>query len=242
MSSDPPFPILAHGSGWLVTEKPAGTSIHNEPGLDLRSRLYLYLQSDDCISIDPGFGLNAVNRLDRETSGLVLMAGRRKVYQSLSRKFVQGEVDKIYLALVHGAVPAGAGELWEQWDWPLTKTASGRRDIQGRGKRVGCITRYQVLGHSRHYSLVRCRLITGRKHQIRRHAALAGHPVLGDQRYGSARACRYLARHHHFTRLALHAARLTIQTPGEPIPQTFVSPQLPEEIQQLLNSDGLQQF
>jgi len=77
---DPPFVVIAHGPGWMVVEKPSGVTIHNDPGQDLRSRLTNYLQTKDIIGLDPQFGLHAVHRLDRETSGLVLLAGRQDVF------------------------------------------------------------------------------------------------------------------------------------------------------------------
>ncbi len=234
---DPPFPVIAHGPGWMVVEKPSRMTIHNDPGRDLCSLLAHYLQTNNMMGLDPQFGLHAVHRLDRETSGLVLLAGRRDVFEFLSKKFAQGLVQKEYLAVVHGAVPITLGEAWEEWHWTLTKKAAGRANIQGQGKRVTCTTRFRTLTHSRHYTLLKCILVTGRRHQIRRHAALAGHPILGDLRYGSKRACRYLAENHNFTRLALHAASLSILTPDAPMPHTFHSPLFPPEIQRLIDEE-----
>lgn len=239
----PPFKVIAHGPGWMVVEKPSGVTIHNDPGRDLCSQLSGYLQTDDMIGLDHRFGLNAVNRLDLETSGLVLLAGRRDVFKFLSEQFDQGVVKKEYLAVVHGFVPITPGEAWGEWRWKLTKNAAGRAHIQGKGKRVACVTRFKTLKQSRHYTFIKCILVTGRKHQIRRHAALAGHPVLGDLRYGSKRACRYLAENHQFIRLALHAKSLSIRTPQAQAsePCRFDSLEFPPEIQRLFDADGCPQ-
>ncbi len=233
-----PFKVIAHGPGWMAVEKPSGITVHNDPGQDLCSQLAHYLQADDMIGLDHAFGLHAVNRLDRETSGLVLLAGRRDVLKFLSEQFEQGLVKKEYLAVVHGTVPITPGEAWGEWHWKLTKKAAGRTHIQGKGKRVACTTRFKTLKQSRHYTLLKCILVTGRKHQIRRHAALAGHPVLGDLRYGSKRACRYLAENHHFTRLALHAASLSIKTSETSKLRHFRSPKFAPDIQRLIDDDG----
>jgi 23S rRNA-/tRNA-specific pseudouridylate synthase len=88
-----------------------------------------------------------------------------------------------------------------------------------------------------HYSLVEIQPLTGRKHQIRRHAKLAGHPVVGDRRYGSARSISYLARHCDFDRLGLHAYALTIRLPEASAARTFRSPGLPASMVRLIEAD-----
>ena len=235
-----PLPVVGSGSGWIVVEKPSGMSVHNDPGKDLCARLNHYFQSRpaaaEAIAYDHTYGLNPVHRLDKETSGMMLLSCRREVFDQLTRQFAQGLVTKRYLALVHGNMDAS--DTWRLWQWPLTPKAAGRRNPKGRGRRAPCQTHYRLVLKSRHYSLIECRLDTGRTHQIRRHAVLAGHPVTGDTRYGSLRACRYLEKNHGFTRLGLHAASLTIQPPDAGAPQCFASERLPTEIQRLLDSDS----
>jgi RluA family pseudouridine synthase len=235
------IPIVAMGRGWLLVEKPAGLSMHNAPGRDLCSTLNEELALDpdiqEKIGWDSGFGLHPVHRLDRETSGLVLLAGRRETFRQLSRQFETHKVEKRYLALVHGRVPAPAGD-WGLWDRPLSPDAGGRLRPEGRGRLVECRTSYRLLRHSLHYSLIECEPLTGRKHQIRRHAKLCGHPVVGDRRYGTTRALAYLKRHCGFERLALHAAALHFQPPESARWQEFKTPGLPSEIMALLDGDG----
>jgi 23S rRNA-/tRNA-specific pseudouridylate synthase len=119
----------------------------------------------------------------------------------------------------------------------LTADAAGRNDPMGKGKRMPCITRWRILDYSRHYTLIDCEPLTGRKHQIRRHAKLAGHPVVGDRRYGSARSLAYLRQHRGFNRLGLHAHALTLRLPGESRTTTFHSGGLPQAMRQLLEMD-----
>lgn len=234
-----PVPVIAGGPGWLVANKPGGMSIHNDPGADLCARLNQFIKSNPAagqsIAYDTSYGLHPVHRLDKETSGVILLSCRRDVFDQLSRQFVQDMVEKRYQALVHGSI--ATTDDWGLWQWPLTPKATGRRNPQGRGRRRPCQTYYRLVHHTRHYSLIECRLATGRTHQIRRHAVLAGHPLVGDRRYGSPRACRYLKKHCQFTRLGLHAAALTIQPPNYDAPEKFSSELLPTEIERLIDLD-----
>jgi 23S rRNA pseudouridine1911/1915/1917 synthase len=234
-----PVPVIGAGPGWLVVEKPAGMSVHNDPHHDLCAAIKTCLQGDRRllrrVGMDPAYGLHAVHRLDKETSGVILLACRRETFQHFSRQFSQGEVGKRYLALVHGAVaPADGQSLWQ---WPLSPKAAGRSNLQGQDRRLPSRTRISVLRISAHYTLVACQPLTGRTHQIRRHAALAGHPIVGDRRYGSLRACRYVAQHRGFTRLALHAAGLGIRPPESAGGLTFESAGLPAEMKLLIDDD-----
>jgi RluA family pseudouridine synthase len=233
-------PIIGYGPGWLVVEKPAGMSVHNDPHQDLCAVLSDYLLMDHALAGEFGFdatyGLHAVHRLDKETSGVILLACRREVAQHLASQFSQGQVIKHYLALVHGSVAQPRDE--GLWQWPLTPKAAGRRNLQGHDPRFASQTRYRALQYSAHYTLLACQPLTGRTHQIRRHAALAGHPVVGDRRYGSQRACRYVARHDNFTRLALHCHSLRVNPPGSREFLIFESAGFPSEIQKLIDGDS----
>ena len=234
----PPIPIIAVGPGWLVVDKPSGMSVHNDPGMDLCARILEDLTTEKpvgrSVDPDPRFGLHPVHRLDKETSGVILLACKRDVLKYFSEAFASNEVVKHYRALVHGT---GFKADENRWKWPLTPKAAGRRDIQGKGSRVECGTAYRVIRRSQRYALIDCHLLTGRTHQIRRHAALAGHPVLGDRRYGSLRACRYLEKHYGFKRLALHASSISLKPPGAKAVQHFESSALPGEMTRVFQAD-----
>jgi RluA family pseudouridine synthase len=234
-----PLTVLAHSPDWIVVEKPAGMSIHNDPGYDLCSVLKAAIQKGALPHITmETFSVHPVHRLDRETSGIVVMALASPALSWLGRQFSEKAVQKRYLALVHGRLESRSKKSeWNRWQWPLTPTAAGRSHPAGRGKRKACTTRWRLLDTSSHYSLIQCELVTGRKHQIRRHAKLAGHPIVGDRRYGSPRSLDYLNRHHRFKRLGLHAHSLTLCLPGEMEPTTFQTKGLPEELGRLLASD-----
>ena len=237
-----PFKVLASGEGWLAVDKPAGMSVHNDPGKDLCTRLSQRLQTEAALRATTGLGansrLNAAHRLDRETSGVILLAGDRAVLNHFAAQFEARTVHKQYAALLHGHLPESGGpDPWRSWTWSLTKTPGGRKDPQGKGPRKACTTLVRVLDYSAHYTLAECRLLTGRKHQIRRHAKLAGHPVVGDHRYGPKRALAFLRDKQHFTRLGLHASRLEIQLP-DGSPGVIHSLALPGEMQSLFAEDG----
>jgi 23S rRNA-/tRNA-specific pseudouridylate synthase len=232
-------PVVACGPGWLVAEKPCGMSIHNDPGGDLCSLALAAVRAGRLPAVGHGLAaIHAAHRLDRDTSGLVLLAGDPKTLAGFGGQFAAQAVQKGYLALVHGRCSGPAEPPhWAVWDWPLTAAAAGRNDPVGKGKRVPCATRWRPMAYSSHYSLIECEPLTGRKHQIRRHAKLAGHPVVGDRRYGSARSLAYLRRHHDFNRLALHAHFLRIRIPGDGQPTRFQSGGLPEAMRLLLDTD-----
>jgi RluA family pseudouridine synthase len=233
------IPVIACGSRWLVLDKPCGMSIHNDPGRDLCSIALAALHAGRLPAMRRDMSvMHPVHRIDRDTSGIVLLAGDAETLACFGAQFADKSVKKQYLAVVHGRLEAPmAGREWIDWRWPLTDTAAGRNDPMGKGKRIPCATRCRALSHSLHYSLIECEPITGRKHQIRRHAKLAGHPVAGDRRYGSTSSIDYLRRHHDFNRLALHAHRLTIRLPGEDQHTTLQSSGMPEAMRQLLSID-----
>lgn len=236
-------PVLAKGKGWLIVDKPCGLSIHNDPGADLCSVLKSYIETTpllyDQLFFDPGFGLHAVHRLDRETSGVMLLACRADVFRYYSGQFETRSVRKHYVALLHGklSVPGSDEDEWGLWDKALSKDAGGRSCPAGKGRGLRCQTRYRAVRHSPHYTLAECEPLTGRKHQIRRHAKLAGHPVVGDQRYSTPRSLKYLKDKCGFNRLGLHSLSVTVRPPDKSKPEIFRSPGIPLEMQKLLDED-----
>ena len=236
MATDP-FSIIIHaaGPGWLVVEKPSGLSVQADLEPDLCSILKARIQADpelkEKMEYDPGFGILPVHRLDRETSGVILLACRAAILSHFAAQFERHTVRKRYIALLHGDLPEiQTVEGWGVWIWPLSEDAGGRSRPEGRCKRVQAETRFRVLQKSAHYTLIECDLLTGRRHQIRRHARLAGHAVVGDGRYGTSRSVKFLREEKGFHRLALHSFSLEIQLPGATAPQVFRSPVPPPEI------------
>ena len=238
------IPIIEHGRSWLAVDKPVNLSVHNEPRQDLCSLLNSYFNEDGNLSgrigFDSSFGFHAVHRLDRKTSGLILMACEKSALSFLGIQFQERTVRKSYRAILHGrlAGAAGSDDEWGVWDWPLSRNASGRKNPQGSEKRFPCMTRYKILDHSSHYTLVEAEPLTGRRHQIRRHACLAKHPVIGDKRYGTSRSVKYLKQRARFHRLGLHAFALELVLPNEISPRRITTGILPSEMQTLFDKDA----
>lgn len=220
--------IIEQGQGWICAEKPGGISVHNDPGRDMISGLQKRLGPGSTEILQP------VHRLDKETSGLLLVATARDTLADLSDLFAGGKVTKRYKALVHGHFDH-PGQARGTWDTPLTHAAGGRADPRGQEKRITALTRYRVLDQSLHYTLLDIELFTGRKHQIRRHAKLAGHPVVGDPRYGSPRALEFLKTQKQFNAMGLHACFLKFRDKDRTI--TLELPDLPPEIARLFEED-----
>lgn len=236
------IPVLATGKGWLVLDKPTGITVHNTPGQDVCSLASDFIQKEPSvlsqIDRDPDFGVNPVHRLDKETSGIILLAVTPKMFRFFSKQFESRQVKKRYTAILHGMLenPQG-GDPWGTWRWALAKTAGGRLRPEGAGRRQPANTLYRILDRSAHYTMVEIELLSGRKHQIRRHAKLSGHPVVGDTRYGSKRAVGYLKKNFAFDRLALHAHTLTFYLPGGTEPETVTTPAIPDQMQNLFKND-----
>jgi RluA family pseudouridine synthase len=236
------IPVLAMGKGWLVVDKPSGLTVHNAAGRDLCSLALSQIQKDANLNkqiiMDRDFGVHPVHRLDKETSGVMLLAVNRERFRFFSDLFESRQVKKQYVAILHGRLEKPEeNDLWGTWGWPLSETAGGRQNPEGPGNRKDSLTRYRVLGHSAHYTMVAIELLTGRTHQIRRHAKLSGHPVVGDTRYGSTRAINYLKRNFAFDRLALHARSLTLQLTGGKAPETIETPAIPRQMLDLFQND-----
>jgi len=236
------IPVLAFGKGWLVVDKPAGITVHNTPGQDVCSRVFAFIQKEPTvlgqIDVDPDFSVNPVHRLDKETSGIILLAVTPEMFRFFSKQFESRQVKKHYVAILHGTLKNPQGEdQWGTWRWSLAKTAGGRRRPEGAGRRQPAGTLYRILDRSAHYTLVEIELLSGRTHQIRRHAKLSGHAVVGDVRYGSKRAADYLKKNFDFDRLALHAHALTFQLPGRTDPETVTTPAIPAQMQNLFKND-----
>ena len=239
----PRIAVLDWGDGWIAVDKPCHLSVHNQTGTDLCSIVARHLANTPAtaaeVRFEAEFGVHAIHRLDKLTSGVMLLACRAEAFRRFARLFETRAVEKRYLAVVHGHVrtPADSDE-WGIWNWPLSQGAAGRGHPFGKPPFSESVTRYRVLRCSRHYSLLVCELLTGRTHQIRRHARLAGHAVVGDVRYGTLRSITFLRTRVGFERLGLHAWSLRIQIPEQKGPKLIRSVEFPSELRQLMENDS----
>ncbi len=217
----------------LIVDKPAGLVVHPAAGNPDGTLVNALLHH--CAGRLSGIGGVArpgiVHRIDKDTSGLLVVAKTDPAHEGLSALFARHDIDRRYLAIVAG-LPLGAGKV----DAPLARSPHDRKKvaIMPRGKHA--ITHYTLLDPLRHAALVECRLETGRTHQVRVHMASIGHPLLGDQTYGRARPeHRDLLKRLDFRRQALHAARLGFIHPVTKAALAFES-RMPRDMQDLFTA------
>jgi 23S rRNA pseudouridine1911/1915/1917 synthase len=208
-----PLSILFEDESVLVLDKPPGIVVHptykNTSGTLLNAVLWRYRHRND---VQPGI----LTRLDKDTSGAVVVALTPELHTAMQRDMVAGRVRKEYLAVVDGIPDPPHGTI----DLPLGRSTEDRRIVVVREDGASCQTRYEVVwqrpGQGTAMSVVRCELLTGRTHQIRVHLAARGWPVVGDRVYGRESSV--------IPRQALHAWRVTFLHPATREPITITSP------------------
>ncbi len=226
----------------IVIDKPAGMVVHPAPGNPDGTLVNAIL--GHCGASLSGIGgvsrPGIVHRLDKDTSGLMVVAKTEAAHHALSRDFAARRIDRAYIAFVWGVPSLSAGEIAGN----IGRSGVNRKKmaVVANGKGKPAITRYRVERvFDIHAAQVECRLATGRTHQIRVHLAHIGHPLIGDQLYGT-RAGRTVARigpsgaqTAAFPRQALHARLLGFIHPVEKGPMQFDSP-LPADLRELTRS------
>jgi 23S rRNA pseudouridine1911/1915/1917 synthase len=220
----------------LVVDKPAGMVVHPAAG-NLDGTLVNALLHH-CAGRLSGIGGVArpgiVHRIDKDTSGLLVVAKTDVAHEGLAAQFARHSIDRRYLAIVAGRPNPASGTI----DAPLARSAANRKKMavtgEGRGKRA--VTHYRIVTLLRDAALVECRLETGRTHQVRVHLASIGHPLLGDPAYGRPRKGHgELLKRLNFQRQALHAAQLGFVHPVSKENLSFKSA-LPSDIQELFGA------
>src|SRR5437763_13022652 len=198
------FPIIHEDAALLVIDKPPGVAVHGGSGVSFGVIESLRAARPQAKVLE------LAHRLDRDTSGLLIVCKKRSALTEMHRQLREGQVEKVYTTIVKGTPAAGSFELSE----PLHKyvTASGERRVSVQEGGMTARTQVRVRKRGAELSLLEVRLLTGRTHQIRVHLAHAGHPVLGDDKYGDFALNRALARE-GVKRLFLHAGRLRLKHP-----------------------------
>jgi len=236
---DIPLKIVFEDEHLLVIDKPAGLVVHPAAG-NLDGTLVNALLHR-CGGSLSGIGGVArpgiVHRIDKDTSGLLVIAKTDVAHEGLARQFAAHSIDRRYRAIVSGVPKASHGTV----DAPLARSAANRKKITivggSRGKRA--VTHWRRLDVLRDAALVECRLETGRTHQVRVHMASIGHPLVGDPVYGRAgKTHGKLLKELQFHRQALHAAELGFTHPVTKHRLSFSSPLQPD-MQELFNALGV---
>jgi 23S rRNA pseudouridine1911/1915/1917 synthase len=207
IAQDIDLTIVYEDDHLLIVDKPAGLVVHPAAG-NLDGTLVNALLHH-CAGRLSGIGGVArpgiVHRIDKDTSGLMVVAKTDRAHEGLAKQFADHSIDRRYLAIVAG-IPLRAGGTV---DAPLARSNTDRKKIaicaEGHGKRA--VTHYKLLSTLKDAALLECRLETGRTHQVRVHMASINHPLVGDPVYGRTRASHgTILRELGFTRQALHAA------------------------------------
>lgn len=221
-----PLRVLYEDGCVIVLEKPSGMVVHpgagRRQGTLVNALLYHYPGIKD---IGPEERPGIVHRLDKETSGLMVVAKTAEAYSGLQRQFKQRSVEKIYWGLVYGKIAKQKGTI----DWAVGRHVKhGERMSVKTKKPRSAETHFEVFKRYRDYTLLEIRPVTGRTHQIRVHLAASGHPVAGDSRYGRIKSKRRCPR------LFLHAHHLGFFHPEAHKRMDFLSP-LPDDLEKFLS-------
>jgi 23S rRNA pseudouridine955/2504/2580 synthase len=232
------FGVLYEDDDLLAVDKPAGLAAHPGTGITgatLVEMARAYLKTPDDLP-PTEFKPSPAHRLDRETSGVVLVAKHRKAMVRLTEIFTAGEgIRKSYLALVKGKMPRDTGLI----DLPLSEHEQTAKSKTQRGVNMQeALTRWKVVSAAKELSLLQVAIETGRTHQIRRHLEAAGHPVAGDKRYGDFAFNRTARQRWGLRRMALHAWRLEIPHPRTGALVRLEAP-LPKELGDVLSKANL---
>ncbi len=228
---DIPLEIVFENQDVIIVDKPAGMVVHPAAGHASGTLVHAALAHAPEMEGIGGEGRpGVVHRLDKDTSGLILLAKNDAAHHWLQEQFRSRKVEKVYLALVDGKPPTPTGRI----EAPVGRDPQKRKQMavvtanKGRQAVSEYLTRQSFASHT----LLEVHPVTGRTHQIRLHLSFVGCPVVGDVIYGRRKASLPLKRHF------LHAHRISITLPGELQPRTFEAP-LPPELKSVL--DALQQ-
>lgn len=192
-----PLPVLYQDDALIVVNKPSALSAHR--GWSDEGGDYVLTRVRDFL----GQHVYLVHRLDRATSGAIVLVRHSELVEPLQRAFQDGRVDKRYLALARGAMPEHT-----LVDYAIPRGEKDKED------RVDARTEFRLLGlHAGRYSLVEAHPTTGRLHQIRRHLKHISRPIIGDTTYGDGKENRLFRERFGLHRLALHASSLTFPHP-----------------------------
>lgn len=220
---DLPLQILYEDSAVIAVDKPAGIAVHAGAGIHdgtLVNRLVHHFGKLSSVGgeLRPGI----VHRLDRYTSGVLLVARNDASHQALAEQFSSRSVEKIYLALVHGEMKRDRGRIVSKIDRdPVRRTRMTTRTGEGRS----ALTDWEAIERFPGFTYLRVSIGTGRTHQIRVHLSSIGHPVVGDPLYGAPAQVEGMPA---LGRYLLHAHRITFRSPATGEPVTVLSEPPPE--------------
>jgi 23S rRNA pseudouridine1911/1915/1917 synthase len=225
-----PLKVLYEDADVVVVDKPAGMVVHAGAGHargTLVNALLHHFGSLSSVNGDLRPGI--VHRLDRDTSGVLVVARTDRAHQALAAQFHDRQVEKIYLALVHGRMKHPQGRITTE----IARDRVRRTRMRARsGFGRNAFTEYRVIEAWPHFSFLEVRIKTGRTHQIRVHLSSIGHPIVGDRVYGAPAAVTGLPA---LGRFFLHAHRLAFTSPSKN-ELLFIESPLPPELSTFVDS------
>ena len=214
LAEDIPLEIVYEDDDVMVINKPQGMVVHPSAGHTGGTMVNaLLFHSDKLSSINDVVRPGIVHRIDKDTSGLLMVAKNNKAHESLSQQLKDKTVTRKYIALVHGDIPHEKGTI----DAPIGRSKVNRKsqDVLGEGKPA--VTHFQVLDHFADFTLIECQLETGRTHQIRVHLKYIGYPLAGDPLYGPRKTLEGNGQYLHAQTLGfthpVTGERLLFETP-----------------------------
>lgn len=218
-----PLDIVYEDDDVLVVNKPQGMVVHPAPGHPNHTLVNALLYHSPLSTINGEFRPGIVHRIDKDTSGLLMVAKNDMAHRSLAAQLKAKANQREYVALVHGVIKQEAGTI----DAPIGRSRKDRKKqaIVSDGRHA--VTHFKVLKRYRHYTLVSCRLETGRTHQIRVHMKSIGHPLAGDPLYGPRKTLPGKGQY-------LHARELGFKHPRTGKQLLFTAP-LPDYFQRMLD-------
>ena len=224
VAQDIPVEIVYQDSHLLVVDKPAGLTVHPAPGHPDRTLVNALLAMvTDLSGIGGALRPGIVHRLDKDTSGLMVVAKDDIAHRSLTRQLKDRTVHKTYLALVVGKVREDKGQI----EGPIARHPKHRKRMAIVEGGRESLTEYEVVRRYDGYTLVEAHPVTGRTHQIRVHFTSIGHPLVGDPVYGK----RSPLLDRHF----LHAARLAFDLPPDELERREFQSPLPADLERALD-------
>ena len=232
------FKVLYEDEHILAVDKPAGLAVHPGSGISgdtLVDQARAYLARQGLVTPEGEFKPSPAHRLDRETSGVVVVAKTRQAMVRLTEIFTAGEAEKTYLALAKGRFQRDSGSI----ELLLAEHQQTYASKQQRGVNLqSALTHWKKLAGGPEATLLELSIETGRTHQIRRHLDAIGHPVVGDTKHGDFPFNRIAQRQWGLRRMFLHSARLALAHPLTKRRLIFESP-LPSELADCLPRAGI---
>ncbi len=230
---DIPLDVLYEDDDILVINKKEGMVVHPGSGVHngTVANALLSMYGEEFLSSPDETRPGIVHRLDKDTSGVMIIAKNDQAHLSLSQQFANHKNKKIYLAIVKGLVTPGEGEISSR----IVRDRNNRKKFtvtENKSEGKDALTKFRVLSQNFDYSLLKIRILTGRTHQIRVHMSSVGHPVLQDPVYS-----RGDMKYREYAML-LHAYSLTIRHPSTGRKMTFTAP-VPDRFLSVMENEGL---